>query len=274
MALFVWIMIAIELLVIIGFLKGNMKDSGNIAIVKVEGPIQASDEIVAGIQKYQNDDKVKAMVIRVDSPGGAVGASQEIHDAIIKAKVKKPVVASFGNTAASGGYYIGVACDKIISDPGTITGSIGVISQYFRVENILKKLNLEWDVIKSGKNKDIGSPLKEMDLEQKQLMQGLIDDIYDQFVEAVAAGRQMDIEKVKPLADGRVYTGRQAKALGLVDDMGGIQRAVEIAADLAKLEVKEVKTFTFPKKKMSLMESVTGQAKWLPDSMSVQYRMP
>lgn len=270
----VLIVIAIELMVIVSVLVGDVDGKGNIAIVKVDGQIEKSNEIVAGIKKYRMDDKVKAIVVRIDTPGGAVGASQEIHDEIITAKKKKPVVCSFGNISASGGYYIGVACDQIVSTPGTITGSIGVITQFFRVDEVLKKFHLHWEVVKSGKNKDIGSPLKELEPEQRRLMQSMIDDIYDQFVEAVAAGRKMDKEKVKILADGRVYTGRQAKELGLVDVMGGLQKAVELAAQQAKIEEKDVETFVFPRERVSFMDSVAGGAKsMLQETFSVQYLM-
>ncbi|MCB1197710.1 MAG: signal peptide peptidase SppA [Deltaproteobacteria bacterium] len=269
-------MIAIELFVIMTIMIGETEDRGNIAVVKVEGEIKESDKIVSAIKRYRKDEKIKAIVMRVESPGGAVGSSQEIYDEILKTREQKPVIASFGNIAASGGYYIGVACDKIVSTPGTITGSIGVITQFFRIDQVLKKIDLKWEVIKSGQNKDIGSALKELEPGQKDILQGMVDDIYDQFVASVATGRKMDIEKVKQLADGRIYSGRQAKELGLVDELGGLQKAIALAATQANIKEDDIEAFIYPREKKTLIESVTGKTQLLPslpDTLSILYRM-
>lgn len=268
-------LIAIELMVIISILAGDIGGQGNIAVIKVEGPIESADEILKGLVRYRKSDKVKAIVMRIDSPGGAVGASQEIHDEILKTREEKPVIASFGNTAASGGYYIAVACDHIVSTAGAVTGSIGVITQFFQVDELLKKIDLRWQVIKSGENKDIGSPLKDLEPAQKQIMQDLIDDVFLQFVEAVATGRALDIENVKKLSDGRIYTGRQALELGLVDELGSITRAIEVAAEKANLQEDDVETFVYPKNTPGFFESLMGSTRLWPTTQTrIEYRMP
>ncbi len=208
---------------------------GNIAVVEINGPIDESTEVVQDIKKYRENDQIKAIILRVDSPGGAVGASQEVYDEVIKTKAVKPVIASFGNMAASGGYYVSASASKIVANPGTLTGSIGVITQFFMVDDILKKFNLKWEVIKSGPNKDIGSPLRTMTPEEKKLIQDMVSDVYDQFVTAVSDGRKLEKEKVKLFADGRIFSGRKAKELGLVDELGGMEKAIEVAVTEAKL---------------------------------------
>ncbi len=207
-----------------------------VAVVRVEGMIVDSEETNRQIKKWAKDKSVKAIVLRIDSPGGAVAPSQEIYNALLRAKEKKPVIASMGSVAASGGYYIAVACDKIIADPGTLTGSIGVIMMFDNFEKLWDKIGLKSVVFKSGKFKDTGSPFREVTDEDKALIQGIIDDIYTQFITDVAAGRQMDLEEVRKLADGRIYTGKQALDRKLVDEMGGMQVAINTAGELAKID--------------------------------------
>jgi protease-4 len=272
-AIFFMAMIAIELLVIIGAIFGSSSyPSGDIAVVKVEGQITDGLPTVIAIKKFREDENIKAIVMRIDTPGGAVAASQEIHDEIIKTRKVKPVIASMGNTAASGGYYIAVACDYIMAAPGTVTGSIGVITQYFMIDELLKKFDLRWEIITSGKNKALGSPFQDMTPEQRKVLQGLIDDIYNQFVTAVAKGRSMDQEVVRPLADGRIFTGQQAKEHGLVDEMGNLYDAIDWAKNKAGLKDKP-DVFIYPKEQKPFLEVLTGASTKWPEWFQMQYKM-
>ncbi|MEZ4705308.1 MAG: signal peptide peptidase SppA [Bdellovibrionota bacterium] len=270
---FVLAMIAVELLMIVGFLYDDHEVKGDIAVIDVKGQIMESREIISRIKTYREMEEVKAIVMAVDSPGGAVAASQEIHDEILKTKKKKPVVISMGNVAASGGYYLAVAGNKIIANPGTITGSIGVITQFFIAENLLRKFNVSWEVIKSGENKDIGSPLKRLSPAQRALLQSMIDDTYEQFVEAVSKGRNLSVEEVKAIADGRIVSGRQALEAKLVDELGGLEHAIDVAAKLAKVEGKP--TIVYPKQeKFTWFNRIAdGKLNLSPSGLQVQYQM-
>lgn len=201
-----------------------------VGIVQIEGTIGDSRETIESLKQFGQSKGIKAIVIRIDSPGGAVAPTQEIYEEIEKLKKKKPVVASLGGMAASGGYYIASACDQIVSNAGTLTGSIGVIMELGNVEELLKKIGVQGYSIKSGANKDIGSPLKPLSPEGKAILQNLVNNVHAQFVGAVAKGRRMTEDKVKELADGRVYSGEQAKGLGLVDVLGNMEDAVDLAA--------------------------------------------
>ncbi|MFH1263542.1 MAG: signal peptide peptidase SppA [Pseudomonadota bacterium] len=238
--------IFLELGSIVHILSGEEHPRGNIAVVDVKGEISDSRETVASLKKYVKEEDVKAIVLRVDSPGGTVGASQEIHDQVLETLKKKPIIISMGDVAASGGYYIAAPATKIVANPGTITGSIGVISHFFVVENLLKKFHLKWEVIQGGKMKDLGSPLRNLTPEERKLLQVMTDDVHAQFIEAVAKGRKLPTEKVKALADGRVMSGRQAKAAGLVDDLGGLEHAIDVAAKLTGVAEPDV---IYPKEK-------------------------
>jgi len=202
----------------------------SIGVVQVEGTINDSRDIIESLKQFGDSSGVKAIVLRIDSPGGAVAPTQEVYEEIEKLKKKKPVIASFGGMAASGGYYIGSACDEIVANPGTLTGSIGVIMQLGNVEELMKKIGVQGYSVKSGANKDLGSPLKALTPEGKAILQGLVDNVHAQFVRAVAKGRRLTEDKVKALADGRVYSGEQAKGLGLVDVLGNMEDAVDLAA--------------------------------------------
>jgi protease-4 len=210
-----------------------------IGIVEAKGTIGElqtgvdPDRIVKLLKKYERDDEVKAIVVRVDSPGGAVAPSQEIHDAIQRIKAKKKVVVSMGNLAASGGYYISAPADRIFAEPGTLTGSIGVIFMHFNVKGLLDLARIEETTVKSGKYKDTLSPfrpLRELDREE---IQTISDDVYAQFVDAVAQGRNLPEARVREIAEGRIYTGRRAKELKLVDELGGFDDALAAAWSLA-----------------------------------------
>lgn len=209
-----------------------------IALIRIEGVIADSKTVVEDLRRYHRDDSIKAILIRIDSPGGAVVPSQEIYDEVkrIRDAGKKRIVTSMGTVAASGGYYIAAASEKIIANPGTLTGSIGVIMELVNVEGLLQKIGVEGTVIKSGENKDVGSPFRKMTEEERALLQNVMDDVHAQFIEAVAEGRSLKIETVRPYADGRIFTGRQAKEIGLVDELGNLQDAIKRTAELAGIE--------------------------------------
>ena len=225
-----------------------------IAVVKIEGVILDSKDIIEELREHRENKSVKAILLRIDSPGGAVAPSQEIYTEVLKIRDegKKKIVTSMGSVAASGGYYIASASDKIVANPGSVTGSIGVILELANVSGLMKKVGVESVVIKSGKFKDVGSLFRTMMPEERELLQGVIDDTYDQFVEAVSAGRGINKEDLIPIADGRVFTGRQAKKLGLVDELGSMQDAVKITADLAG--IKGEPDLIEKKKKVSILE--------------------
>ncbi len=204
-----------------------------VGIVEVTGVITDARKTVDWIDQLRKNKSVKAVVIRVDSPGGAVGPSQEMFEAVKKLrKAGKRVVISMGSVAASGGYYLSMGGDTIMANAGTLTGSIGVIMQMPVVKKLADKIGIGMETIKSGKMKDVGNMFREMTPEERAYLQSAIDDTYEQFVEAVAEGRHMTVEQVKVLADGRVYTGRQAKMNGLVDLLGTYDDAIRLAAKL------------------------------------------
>jgi protease-4 len=223
-----------------------------IAVVNIRGVITSSRDIVAQIDTFKEDDDVKAIILRINSPGGGVGPSQEIYREVLRAKEKKKIIASMESVGASGGYYVACASDVIVANPGTITGSIGVVMEFSNVEDLLKKIGFRSYVIKSGKHKDIGSPLREMTPEERLILQGVIDNVHSQFVRAVAEGRNMEEGKVRRIADGRIFSGEQAKELGLIDRLGGLQDAIEIAAEMVGIKGKP--TVIYPKRKISLYE--------------------
>ncbi|MBI4727489.1 signal peptide peptidase SppA [candidate division TA06 bacterium] len=224
-----------------------------VGIVEVNGAIISSDETVNIIKKYRDNSAIKAIVLRIQSPGGGVAASQEIYQALKKTAETKPVVCSMGEVAASGGYYIACACDTIVANPGTLTGSIGVIMEFMVAEELIKKVGLKFEVLKAGQNKDLGSPFRQMTPEERALLQGMIDDVHSQFIEAVAEGRKLSPDSVKLFADGRVFSGRQALALRLVDKMGTLEDAITVAAGMAGLKEKP-KIFRERKKRPTLLD--------------------
>ncbi len=215
-----------------------------IGIVEVKGPIGMgghdsvdSQEILKLVKRYADDSGMKAVVVRIDSPGGAVAPSQEIYDELRRlSDAKKAVVCSMGNVAASGGYYIAAGCDRIVAEPGTLTGSIGVIAELPNVRGLADKLSIKVETVKSGKLKDAGNPFRDMTPEDRAYFQQLLDQVHRQFIEAVADGRGLDPDEVTKFADGRVLTGEQAQQLGLVDALGNFNDAVNMAKELAGIE--------------------------------------
>jgi protease-4 len=210
--------------------------AGTIALVELNEPIVSSEHIVQQIKRFRENTTVRAIVLRIESPGGGVSASQEIYEEVKKTRAYgKPIVVSMGSVAASGGYYIAIGASRIVANPGSITGSIGVISQFMHVNQLLEKIGVTSTTIKSGKLKDAGSPFRSPNDEDKKYFQEMIDDVYDQFVSAVAAERKLDKAVVKRYADGRVFTGRKAYELKLIDTLGTYQDAIKIAASMAEI---------------------------------------
>ena len=228
--------IIVMVLGFLGSLLSRLPVGDRVAVIKVKGAIIEPDRIVSKIQKAKEDKSIKALVLRVDSPGGSVGASQEIYRALEDFKSSgKPLVVSMGNVAASGGYYISAPADLIFANPGTITGSIGVIVQHTEIKDLLEKLGIRTTAIKTGKFKDTLSPFRDLTPEEKEYLQKTIEDAYEQFLQAILKYRSKKIseQKLREIADGRVFTGRVAKELGLVDELGNLQDAINRAKQMA-----------------------------------------
>ncbi len=240
-----------------GEVRGFVRPA-NIAIVGIYGPIQmesssffevlpsGADYIVQELQAIRANPNIKAVVLRINSPGGSVGAVQEIYSELLKLKENgKKIVASQAEVSASGGYYLAAASDKIVSNPGAITGSIGVIMPVTNFEGLFGKVGVQVDVIKSGTYKDMGSSSRALTEEERKILQDMVDNSYQQFLDAVIKGRSavMAEDKVREVADGRVMTGAQAKEVGLVDELGNLEDAVNIAADLAGIKKDDIRIF-------------------------------
>ncbi|MDR0966728.1 MAG: signal peptide peptidase SppA [Myxococcales bacterium] len=208
-----------------------------IGVIEINGAISKVDKLLAELRKFSADDNIKALVVRIDSPGGAVGPSQELYSELRDIAEKKaiPVVCSMGSVAASGGYYIAAGCQKIFANPGTLTGSIGVISQFPYLGDIANKLDFQMLTFKSGANKDIGNSFRKMTPEETALMQAMLDQVHEQFISDVAKGRNLEVEAVRPWADGRVLTGEEALKHKLIDEIGGLNAAIRYAAEQAEL---------------------------------------
>lgn len=264
--------LVLVLIVVLMTFSGCASVGNKIAVISLNGSITSSgssflfgqvinpDRVREQLQRAERDVAVKAIVIRVESPGGTVAACQEILNAM--EKVTKPIVISMGETAASGGYYISAKADKIVALPGTLTGSIGVISQIPNIQGLYDKLGIKIETFKGGKYKDMYAGTRELTEEEKEIMQELTDLYYDQFVKVVAEGRKLDENRVRELATGQLYPGTQAKELGLVDELGGLQTAIDSAADLAGIKQPAVEYYK--PRPSSLLESLFGfnLAKW------------
>lgn len=241
---------------------GFITSSGDgVGYVEVKGPILDSGETVKQLAEMRKKTNVKAVVLRIESPGGVIGPSQEIYAAVKKLAKTKKVVVSMGSVAASGGYHVAIPAAVIYANPGTITGSIGVLMKLSNVEGLMDKVGMKAFTLKSGKFKDTGSPVRPLTDEDKALLQGVIGNLHEQFVKAVAESRKLPVEEVRRLADGRVYTGEQALALRLVDRLGTLEDAVEEAGRLAG--IKGEPTLIMPPKKRKflkelLLEEVSG----------------
>jgi protease-4 len=242
--------------------EGLPTGGAKVAVVEIEGIIVDGSAAVRELREHAENPSIKAVVLRVNSPGGVVAPTQEIFAAIQRArKAGKPVVASLGAVAASGGYYVAVAADRIYANPGTLTGSIGVVMQLANLEGLLKKVGVEYVVVKAGAYKDVGNFARTMSPEERRMLQALLDDVYSQFVEAVSEGRGLEKKDVLAFAEGRIYSGQQALALKMVDELGGFEEAVEAAGKLANISGRP--KLVYPRKKFSfrdLVESRLGLA--------------
>lgn len=208
----------------------------HIALIDIRGVLTDGAPITTLLGEYSKQKNIKAIILYIDSPGGGVAPAQEIYREIERLRRQKPIVAYMSNVAASGGYYVASAASKVVANPGTLTGSIGVIMQFANWEDLLKKIGISGVVIKAGRYKDIGSPTRKMTEEEQQLLENLVKDVHNQFIRDVAKGRNMDEQKVRDIADGRILTGEQAKALGLVDELGNFHDAVQCAKKLANIK--------------------------------------
>jgi len=253
----VWLLLAVS--------DGGLPGGSKVAVVEVAGVIGVwtdrgldADTIIRTLGEYRDDPTVRAVVLRIDSPGGVVAPTQEIVTAVRRLReAKKPVVASLGSVAASGGYYVAVSADRIFASPGTLTGSIGVVMQLANVEGLLKKVGVEYVVVKAGAYKDVGNFARAMTPEERRILQNLLDDVYDQFIAAVAEGRRLEPGAVRAFAEGRIYSGRQAHGLKMVDDLGGLEDAIEAAAKMAGLPPKP--KVVYPRRRFSLRELLRNE---------------
>jgi protease-4 len=243
-----------------------------VGLVRVEGGIYDSRQVIGDLESMVEDPGIQAIVLRVDSPGGGAAASQEIFEYIKGVQEQgMPMVVSMGSVAASGGYYIACTADTIFANPGTLTGSIGVVMSFTNLEELFGKIGLDFEVIKSGRFKDTGSWSRQMTDAERALLQGTIDDIHAQFVEAVAEGRGMEYDAVAALADGRIFSGRQALEAGLVDRLGTLEDAVEVAARMGGIEGEPRVQEPVRRERLTLFDLISGTASNLlrPEASSV-----
>ncbi len=263
----------VSLAMVVVTVGGDSTDGGDkVGVIEITGAIVDSQAIIEELKAFREDEEVKAIVVRIDSPGGGVGPSQEIYREIRKTVAEKKVIVSMGSVAASGGYYVAAASDGIVANPGTITGSIGVIMGYTNFEALMQKIGLTPVVIKSGEYKDLGSPARPMTAKEKSLLEEVTRTIHRQFVEDIAAGRAMATDKVQAIADGRIFTGEEARKLGLVDRLGNFEDAVQWAGELGGIE-GEVETIYPEKERPSFIEYLLESALHLWDQGGLRNRL-
>lgn len=261
--LLVLLVVLLALSASIALIRKNMSLGDKVAIVRVEGPIFDSKNAIEDIKDFVKNQSVKAIILRVDSPGGAVAPSQEIYEEVRKAASNKKVVVSMGSVAASGGYYISAPASRIVANPGTLTGSIGVIMEIPNLEGLMSKIGVKTEVIKSGRHKDMASAFRGIGKEERAILQEVLDDVHEQFIKAVADGRKMLPENVRKIADGRIFTGSQAVKAGLVDELGNLDDAIKTAAKLAG--IKGEPDVIDKKEKTSILDLLRGK---LPKELS------
>ncbi len=238
---------------------GRVSRAPQVGVVEIDDVIMDSKRTREALDRFRKDSRIRGVIVRVDTPGGAVAPTQEIHDAIIRTAREKRVVASLGSTAASGGYYVAVAADEIVANPGTITGSIGVITQLANLEGLAEWARIDIETLKVGDLKDVGNPFRQMTDDERQFYYLLLTDIHEQFVTAVADGREASLEEILPVADGRVLTGQQALEAGLVDHLGSFDFAVDRMMELA--ELKERPALIYPKRdELQMLRDLFGAA--------------
>jgi protease-4 len=272
--------IAVLLLVSLGTLMPDTQRLAfgeKVGLIEIEGTMLTGSPTVEQIREFRKDSAIRAVVIRIESPGGVVAAAQEIYDELVEVRNQgKPIVASMGGIAASGGYYVACAADSIVANPGTLTGSIGVIMSLPNAEELLRKIGLRYEVVKTGRYKDTGSFARPMSPEERALLEGMLEDIHDQFVTVVSNARNMDKEEVSEFADGRVMSGRQAMELGLVDRLGGFREAVLLAGELAGIDGEPL--IVRPRRRAidlwDLIENLVGTASRLSrQGVSLEYSL-
>jgi protease IV len=218
------------------FFQKNIPIGEKVALIRVEGPIFDSKNTIDELKEHLKDPSIKAIIMRIDSPGGAVAPSQEIYEEVRKAVTKKKIVVSMGSVAASGGYYIASPATRIVANPGTLTGSIGVIMEIPNFSGLMNKLGIKSEVVKSGRHKDIASVFRGIKKEDREILQNVLDNVHGQFILAVAEGRKMLREDVQKIADGRIFTGEQALKIGLIDEIGNLEDAVKVAGKLSGIK--------------------------------------
>lgn len=259
-----------------GYSPVSFKGDG-VGLVEVIGPIYDARQWIKELDDFRRDDNVRAVVVRIDSPGGGVAASQELYTAIRRFRDAKPVVVSMGSVAASGGYYAALAADTIVANPGTTTGSIGVLLEAMQFAELMKKVGIVSEIIKSGEFKDTGSPFRKLTPREKKYLQSYVNDAFGQFVETVADERGMELGEVRELADGRIFTGRQALDLGLVDLLGDQYEAFRVAGEMCDLG-PEPEVILPPKKRsldwldLLLDKSISRVTEKLETRPGLQYR--
>jgi len=254
--------LALFLLVTAALLRGpeggGALFGARVAVVELEGVILDAEDLLRDLKSHRENPVVRAVVVRINSPGGVVAPSQEVYQALLKVReAGKPVVASLGAVAASGGYYVAVAADRIYANPGTLTGSIGVIMQMPNLDSLMKKVGVDYVVVKAGQFKDIGNMSRPMTPEERRVLQALLDDVHGQFIAAVSEGRRLDRQEVARFADGRIFSGAQAKALRMVDELGTLDDAVNEAARLAGLSLPP--SIIPPRRPISIFDLVSSR---------------
>jgi protease IV len=260
---FLIIMICLALFFVVGVVSGLLDGSmgDKIGVIEIEGMISDSKDVNEEIVRFKEDNSIRGVIVRVNSPGGGVAATQEIYREVVKLREKKKVYVSMGSVCASGGYYIAAAGDKVYANPATITGSIGVIMEQMVVEELLRKVGLQANTIKSGAFKDVGSPFRKMNPDERAYFQGILDSMHEQFIKAVAEGRKMSVDATRKLSDGRIYTGNQAKTLGLVDTIGDFYDTVDDMKKVFNIQGKPV--LVYGRKPFSII-------KWFLSSMATE----
>ncbi len=249
------------MLLVIGFLAGSDTDflakPNRVGVVEIRGTIVDARETLKSLKAFRKDPNIKAVLVRIDSPGGGIAPSQELFREIKRVAGEKPVVASLGAVAASGGYYVAAAAQRIFSSPGTITGSIGVVSYFPNLKELFEKIGFQSVIIKSGPYKDVGNPGREMTPQEKELIQATIDEAHRQFVADVAQGRGIPEEKILGIADGRILMGEMALKLGLIDELGNLEDAAMAAARMGQIE-GEPELIYAKKPRLSLLDFLLG----------------
>ncbi|SUZ67898.1 uncharacterized protein METZ01_LOCUS20752 [marine metagenome] len=248
-----------------------------VGIVNVVGPILSSEPTVKQLEKFRERGDVSAIVVRIDSPGGLVAPTQEIYEKIKAVRMEKPVVSSLGTVAASGGYYIALGGDTLMANPGTIIGSIGVVMEFPVMTELLEKVGIDFETVKSGELKDVGSYSRKVTETDRVHLNEMVTDMYDQFVSAVAIGRDMTIDDVLPLADGRVFTGLKSKEFGLIDTIGTYEDAIYLAGSMGDISGRP-KTVQAQKKRPSLLDWISGNlgqtvSNWFDELPAYRWRM-